>query len=188
MLDLILNKKSAAVKISVKGALTVFCIALAVALPQITHALGGAQAGVKYMPMYAPALLAGCFLGWQYGLLVGALSPVVSFGITQLALGSAMPAAERLPYMALELAAYGVICGLFSKKIAKTPALAFPVVALAQVSGRAVYVVYNLIAGKSFTYLFNSIVSGLPGLYIQLLAVPAIVMLLGAVIKRADRS
>ena len=184
MLNSVLSKFSLSVRLSIKGAVAFFCVVLSVALPQIAHAAGGVQAGAIYMPIYAPALLAGCLLGWQWGLGVGLIAPVVSFGFTSVALGSAMPNLTRLPYTMLEDGAYGLICGLFSKKIEKNVYLAFPVVLLAQVSGRAIYVIYNLIAGKTFAYLWSSVQTGLTGLYIQLIAVPLIVIALFFALRR----
>lgn len=178
MLNAVLKKYSPAARISIKGAISLLCITLAVALPQIAHAAGGAQAGAVWMPMYAPALLAGCLLGWQWGLGVGLLSPIVSMGFTYWALGSAMPAAERLPYMVAEIGLNGLICGLFASRIEKNAYVAFPAVALAQVAGRGVYVVWNLIAGKSFSYLISSVQTGLCGMFVQLIAVPLIAVIL----------
>ena len=136
MLDVALNKRSLAVKITVKTTISVLLIALAFVLPQVTHAIGGVAAGSAYMPMYLPALLAGIILGWQWGLAVGVLSPLTSYLFTSLAFGSAMPNLTRLPYMILEIGAYGLISGLFKKRVQNTPALAFPVVLSAQVTGR----------------------------------------------------
>ena len=133
MLNAVLSKYKLPVRLSIKGAIAVFCVVLSVALPQIAHAAGGVTASSVYMPMYAPALLAGCLLGWQWGLGVGLIAPVISFGFTSVALGSAMPNTARLPYMMLETGVYGLVCGLFAKKIEKNVWLAFPVVLLAQV-------------------------------------------------------
>ena len=188
MLDLVLKERSLSVRLTVKGALAVLFIVLAVALPQITHAIGGAAAGSLYMPMYMPALLAGCMLGWKWGLGVGLLSPVVSFGFTTLAMGSAMPGLTRLPYMTLEIGAYGLISGLFSKKVQKTPVLAFPVVLSAQVAGRAIYIIYNLCAGRGFAELWNSVAGSMLGLYLQAVIVPLCVIGLYLVIRREQKS
>ena len=183
MLDAVLRRYKVSVRISVKSAVSLLLIVLAVALPQLGHFFGKEFSAV-YMPMYAPALLAGCLLGYGWGLAVGVLSPVVSFGFSTLFWSSVMPTASCLPYMILELALYGVICGLFAKKIQKNAFIAFPVVALAQVSGRAVYVVSNLIAGRAFSELMASVQTGMVGLYIQLVAVPLIVILLAKLIRR----
>ena len=184
MLDLVLKKRSIAFRISVKGSIAFLLVALAVALPQIVHAASGASAASVWMPMYAPALLAGCLLGWQWGLGVGIASPLVSFGFTTLALGTGMPRAAGLPYYVLELAAYGLISGLFAKKIQKNVWLAFPAVIAAQVSGRVVYLIYNLIAGRSFLSLWSNIQTGLTGLYLQAILVPLAVIVLAFALKR----
>ncbi len=184
MLNAVLAKQKLAVRLSVKGAISVAMVILSVGLPQIAHIIGGASAGAAWMPMYLPALLAGCLLGWQWGLGVGIIAPIVSFGFTTLALGSAMPALERLPYMTLELAAFGAVTGLFAKKIEKNSLFAFPAVLLAQLAGRTVYAVYNLIAGASFAHVWASVQTSLTGLYVQALLVPAIVIALAAILKR----
>lgn len=188
MLDLVLKKQRLLVKLSVKATISVLLVVMAVGLPQIAHAIGGVQAGSVWMPMYMPALLAGILLGWQWGLGVGILSPVVSFGFTTLALGSAMPNLTRLPYMILEIGAYGLISGLFSKRVQNNPILSFPVVLGAQVSGRAIYLIYNLIAGRDFASLWAGIQTGMVGLYLQAIIVPAIAIVLCLVLKHEQES
>lgn len=184
MLDLVLAKRSFAFRISVKCSISVLLVVLAVALPQMVHAIGGTAAASVWMPMYAPALLAGCLLGWQWGLGVGIMSPVISFGFTTLALGTGMPRAAGLPYYILELALYGLISGLFAKKIQKNVWLSFPAVILAQVSGRAIYIIYNLIAGRDFLSLWSNVQTGLTGLYLQAILVPLLVILLAYALRR----
>ena len=183
MLDGVLRRYKWGIRISVKSAVSVLLVVLAVALPQLGHFFGKEFSSI-YMPMYAPALLAGCLLGYGWGLGVGILSPVASFGFSSLFLSSVMPTASRLPYMILELGLYGVICGLFAKKIEKNALIAFPVVALAQVSGRAIYVIYNLIAGRAFSELWASVQTGAVGLYLQLILVPLIVIALARLIRK----
>ncbi len=187
MIDAVLKKLSAPARLTVKGAVAIVLAALAVGLPQIVHIIGGAQAGSVWMPMYLPVVLAGCLLGWHWGLLVGVLSPIVSFGITSLAAASAMPALERLPYMTLELAAFGAVSGAFVPLMKKNVCAAFPAVLAAQVAGRSAYVVYNLIAGRSFASLIASAQTGLVGLYLQLIIVPLVVVGVYAISRRADR-
>lgn len=192
MVDAVLKNRSVAVRITVKSIICAAMIVLSVALPQVAHIIGnavggaaeGAAAGSVWMPMYAPALLAGCLLGWQWGAIVGAIAPVASFGFTSLALGAAMPTLARLPYMTIELVAFGVVAGLFAKLIRKNALFAFPAVISAQVAGRVLYVVYNLIAGQNIAYLWESIKTSLPGLYVQAALVPIIVIVLAAVLKK----
>lgn len=188
MLDLALGRKRPAVKITVKATIAVLLAVMAVALPQLTHLAGGANVGAIYMPMYMPALLAGILLGWQWGLGVGIASPVISYGFTSLALGAAMPALARLPYMTAELAIFGAVAGLFSKRAQRSPLISFPAVLLAQTAGRSFYVIYNLIAGKTIGYLWSSVVASMTGLWLQALIVPALAILLFAVLKHEQKS
>ncbi len=183
MLSSVLKKLSASARFAVEGAIAALCVILSVALPQLAHALGGASAGAIWMPMYLAPTLAGCLLGWRWGLMVGALSPIASYAFTTLTLGAAMPALTRVPYMTAELAAFGAISGAFKKPIAKNALFAFPATLCAQIGGRAIYVIYSLIAGGSFSSIVTSIKTGLAGLGIQLLLVPLAVIVIAALIK-----
>lgn len=183
MINAILKNKSMPVRITVKSIIAVFLAAMAAVLPQIAHFFGGSAAGAVYLPMYAPALIAGCMLGWQWGLGVGALSPVVSFAFTSAFAQTAMPAAARLPYMIAELAVFGLVSGLFAKKIEKNALFAFPAVICAQIAGRFVYFAAATAFGQSPSAVWATIESGLAGLYIQAAVVPVIVLLLSLAVK-----
>lgn len=175
------------VKIAVKTLISAGVIALAVILPQIVHLFAGAQGGVQWLPMYLPVLLGGCLLGWRWGLGVGLLSPLVSFAFTSLA-GNAMPAAARLSYMMAELAAFAVVSGLFSEKIARNGWMAFPAVLLAQVSGRlfflALAAAFQGVSSLSAAVVWSQIQAGLLGLVLQAVVVPFLVMGLRALMNR----
>lgn len=184
----LIKTKSLPIKITFKSVLSLLFVALAVVLPQLTHAIGGAAAGSAYMPMYLPALLAGIILGPFWGLAVGALSPIASYGFTILAFGEAMPILSRVSYMTGEIAIYGLVTGLFAKKVYAKPLLAFPAVLLAQFSGRAFYLIYNLIAGRDFISLWTGILNGFIGLWLQAIIVPALTILLCKVIKDEQKT
>ena len=192
MLETALERKNIkfGVKITVKALISAGVIALAVILPQLVHLFSGAAGGAKWLPMYLPVLIGGCLLGWRWGVGVGVLSPVVSFLITSMT-GNAMPAASRLPYMIAELAVFAVVSGVFSKKIAENLWLAFPAVLLAQVSGRAVFLIaaaiFQSIAPLSAAAVWSQIQTGLLGLVLQAVLVPFIVMGLGVLLGRDAR-
>ena len=113
------------IRITVKSLVSAGIVALAVLLPQLVHLAFGQAGGVQWLPMYLPVLLGGCLLGTWWGLGVGVAAPLVSFAITS-AMGNAMPAASRLPFMVAELAVFAAVSGLFSKKIAANGWMAFP--------------------------------------------------------------
>ena len=181
MIEQVLSRHSAAlrVKITVKTLISLGIVALAVILPQLIHLALGAPGGVQWLPMYLPILLGGCLLGWEWGLGVGILSPIVSFAITAL-IGNPMPAAARLPYMIVELAVFGAVSGLFSRKIAQNGWMAFPAVLLAQVAGRltflAIAAIFQSVSSLSAGVVWSQIQTGLLGMVLQAVLVPFIVM------------
>lgn len=189
MLENVLVRKNLSIKmkVTVKGLVSVGIVALAVILPQLLHLVAGQSGGVQWLPMYLPVLLGGCILGWAWGLGIGIASPVVSFLIT-LALGNPMPAAARLPFMIAELAVFAMVSGLFSKKIATNGWLAFPAVLLAQVSGRAVFMLLVLVfqSVTPFTpaLIWSQIQTGLLGMVVQAVIVPFIIMGLNVLLNK----
>ncbi|MFR1982667.1 MAG: hypothetical protein ACLS4Z_02285 [Christensenellaceae bacterium] len=188
MLETALERKNIkfGVKITVKALISAGVIALAVILPQLVHLFSGAAGGAMaaHVP---PRTYRRLFAGLALGLGVGVLSPVVSFLITSMT-GNAMPAASRLPYLIAELAVFAVVSGVFSKKISENLWLAFPAVLLAQVSGRAVFLmvaaIFQSIAPLSAAAVWSQIQTGLLGLVLQAVLVPFIVMGLGVLLGR----
>ena len=189
MLENILVKKNCSlkVKITVKSLVSAGLVALAVILPQLVHLALGAPGGVQWLPMYLPVLIGGCLLGTYWGLGIGIASPLVSFLIT-LALGNPMPVAARLPFMMAELAVFASVSGLFTKKISENAWLAFPAVLLAQVAGRATFmllaVIFQSVTPFTPAVIWGQIKTGLLGMTVQAVLVPFIVMGLKKLLDR----
>ncbi len=193
MVESILVKKNCSVKIkiTVKSLISVGLVALAVALPQLVHLALGSAGGVQWLPMYLPVLIGGCILGIGWGVGIGLAAPIVSFLIT-LGTGNPMPAAARLPFMMAELAVFAVVSGLFAKKINVNAWLAFPAVLLAQVSGRAVFmllaVVFQSVTPFSPALIWSQIQAGLLGMVLQAVVVPFAVMGLKLLLNRDSKN
>lgn len=189
MLENVLEKRmtSLKAKISVKSAVSAALIVLAVVLPQIAHLAVGASAGMTLLPMYLPVLMGGLLLGTKWGLIVGILSPVASFCITSLA-GAAMPAASRLPFMMAELAVFAAVSGLFGSKISEKPLLAFVGVILAQVCGRAFFLLcvyaFRGLSPLTAAAVWGQIKTGFTGLAIQAVAVPVIAIVISKLLNK----
>lgn len=187
MIENVLKRKNITLKakITVKMLISALIIALAVAFPQLIHLVAGASGGVKWLPMYLPVLLGGCLLGPWWGLGVGIASPLVSFAVTS-AFGNAMPAAARLPFMMAELAVFATVAGVFSDKIMKNAWIAFPAVLIAQVSGRAFFLItvalFQRITSLSPAVVWSQIQTGFAAIIAQALIVPFIVMGLRALL------
>ena len=160
-------------------------VAAAVLLPQVFHMLGAASGlgtlpGEVFLPMHLPILLVGLLAGPWAGVAAGACGPLVSFALT------GMPGAAMLPFMVIELVAYGLFTGLL--RFAKMPTLAK--VAVAQAAGRVVRAAAILVAvlgfsasGISVSTIWMSISTGLPGLALQWALIPLIV----SRVERRDR-
>lgn len=189
MLENVLARRNVSfkIRITVKSLVSAGIVALAVLLPQLVHLAFGQAGGVQWLPMYLPVLLGGCLLGTWWGLGVGVAAPLVSFAITS-AIGNAMPAASRLPFMVAELAVFAAVSGLFSKKIAANGWMAFPAVLLAAVSGRTVFLLLVLlfqgVAPFSPALVWAQIQTGFIGLILQAVVVPFVVMGLKVLLDR----
>lgn len=174
--------------ITVKALISAGIVALAVLLPQLAHLALGEQAGMRFLPMYLPVLLGGCLLGWQWGLGIGLLSPLVSYLITSAA-GAPMPALARMPFMMAELAVFAVICGVFSDKIAKNGLMAFPAVLLAQLGGRSVFLLsaaaFSGVSSLNAAMVWSQIQTGFAGLLIQAVLAPVIIIGLKAFMDKS---
>lgn len=174
--------------ITVKALISAGIVALAVLLPQLAHLALGEQAGMRFLPMYLPVLLGGCLLGWQWGLGIGLLSPLVSYLITAAA-GSPMPALARMPFMMAELAVFAVVCGVFSDKIAKNGLMAFPAVLLAQLGGRSVFLLsaaaFSGVSPLNAAMVWGQIQTGFAGLLIQAVLAPVIIIGLKALTDKS---
>lgn len=148
----------------------------AVALPQIFHLLGaaaglGTALGETFLPMHLPILLVGFLAGPYAGAVSGFLAPLASFAL------SGMPGIVMLPFMMLELCAYGLFAGLLREK-------RMPVIVkllLAQSLGRLVRAAAILAAVYGFGYqkisvsvIWTSIRTGLFGLVLQWTFIPLI--------------
>lgn len=151
----------------------------AVALPVVFHAIGaltgtGSAMGETFLPMHLGVLAAGLLAGPCAGAIVGVLSPVASMLLT------GMPAVTVLPFMTVELAGYGLAGGL----LAKTQLPEIGKLLLAQLTGRAVRAVAVLVAAYGFgspvavSSIWTTVITGLPGLALQWLALPLLVTFL----------
>lgn len=147
----------------------------AIILPQVFHMVG--WVGPTFLPMHIPVILAGVILGKKYGLITGITAPLLSTLIT------GMPVVfPMLPIMILELGAYGFIAGVLFKKDSIPM-----VVALlgTMIVGRIAYALgfYGILL-FSGTELASSIaplsaiVTGIPGIIIQILVIPMVVKML----------
>ena len=139
------------------------------------------QIGKMLLPMHIPVLLCGFLCGWQYGLIVGFVLPPMRsmlFGMPLM-----FPSAVC---MAFELAAYGAVAGvLYGRARRQNIVTAYGCLLTAMVCGRIAAAIAKIfclgIGTDGFTwqaFYASSFLNAIPGIILQLVVVPAIVVAL----------
>jgi len=146
-------------------------VALDVSVPWICHIIHP-LAGSMFLPMFFFVLLAGILFGWRAGILVGLLTPLISYGI------SGMPLPQVLPRIITEAAFYGLAAGILRGHF-KFGVLTSIIGAIA-VGRLAALAELTLILGGSHSVIlaWQTVKLGWPGIALQLLLLPLILLLL----------
>lgn len=158
--------------------LAALMVALCVVLPVAFHSVP--DGGSIFLPMHIPVLICGMICGWPYGFICGLLGPLLSCLLTS------MPPLAYLPAMMVECGVYGLVTGLLLRFVRTGRLYADLYIALvaAMIAGRVVSGVAKALIfspGITMTYWITaSFVTALPGIVIQLVAVP---MLVGMLMK-----
>jgi uncharacterized membrane protein len=139
----------------------VVLISTAVILPHVAHVAGAPIFWL--LPMHWPVILAALVYGPAAGLVVGVLSPTVSF------MTSGMPPMPSLAVMTVELGLYGLLTGLLRTRLRWNAILA---VAVALLAGRIVAMVIGLALGRPFVSLASVYAQGLLCGVLQLVTLP----------------
>lgn len=154
-------------------------LALALVLPFLTGQIK--EIGNMLLPMHFPVMLCGLICGWQYGLIVGAIAPIMR------SLLFSMPV--MYPHainMAFELATYGFVIGfLFSKSKWNCMKSLYRSLIASMIIGRIVKGIVQVIllglGGSKFTismFISGAFLEAIPGIILQLVLIPAIMLLL----------
>ncbi len=153
-------------------------LALCLLLPFLTGQIP--QIGQALSPMHIPVLLAGFLCGPWWAMAVGFIAPLLRHGLFF------MPPLLTAIAMSFELAAYGLISGLLYRLLPIRRSLRiYGALIPAMLAGRAVWgVVMALISGASGSvfgwaaFLAGAFTGALPGIALQLLLIPVLVLAL----------
>lgn len=161
-----------------KLTVSALCLAFAYVLPFLTGQVP--EIGSMLLPMHIPVLLCGFLCGWKWGLCVGFIAPV----FRSVTLGKPLLFPMAL-CMAFELAAYGFICGLAYRLLPKKRLYIYASLLASMVVGRVIWGIAMLICvgatGGAFTFgafISGAIIEAIPGIIIQIVLVPILVMVL----------
>ena len=158
--------------------LSALFLALAFVMPFLTGQIP--EIGAMLCPMHIPVLLCGFLCGWPWGLTVGFIAPL----LRSLTLGMP-PMFPTALCMAFELAAYGAFAGLLYRLLPRKKWCIYAALLGAMLLGRlvwggAMYVCMG-IQGSAFAFsafLAGAITNAIPGIIVQIILVPILVMLL----------
>jgi len=153
-------------------------LALAYVMPFLTGQIP--EIGSMLCPLHIPVLLCGFICGWPWGLAVGFIAPL--FRSLTLGMPPMFPTAIC---MAFELAAYGGITGFMHRRLPRKKTCIYVSLLTAMIIGRvvwgaAMYVCMG-INGSSFTFaafLAGAFVNAIPGIIVQIVLIPILVMIL----------
>lgn len=160
-------------------ALAAMFLALGLVLPFFTGQIP--QIGSMLLPMHIPVFLCGLVCGWQYGLGVGFLTPLLRSAV----FGMPVMYPTALA-MAFELAVYGGVIGVLYQSFRKKNTVSVYVsLLIAMVCGRVVWgVVQTILLGVNaqvFTlqaFLAAAFFKAIPGIVLQLILIPTIMLIL----------
>lgn len=160
-----------------RSILTAACIALCVVLPMAFHAIP--NAGSILSPMHIPVLLCGLLCGGAYGLLCGLAGPLLSSLLTS------MPPMAYLPPMMVELAVYGLVAGILMNYIRTNKLMVdvylslIPAMLIGRIiAGAAKALIFAPGAFTMAAWISSYFVTALPGIILQLVLVPAVLIAL----------
>ena len=161
-----------------KMVLSALFLALAFVLPFLTGQIP--EIGSMLCPMHIPVLLCGFLCGWPWGLAVGFIAPL----LRSLTLGMP-PMFPTALCMAFELAAYGAFAGLLYRLLPRNKSSVYVALVGSMILGRivwgsAMYVCMG-IQGSPFgfpAFLAGAVTNAIPGIIVQIILVPILVILL----------
>jgi len=147
-------------------------LSIGILFPIIFHFFG--IAGPIFLPMHIPVFIGGVLLVPELAILVGFLTPLLSSLLT------GMPILFPIAIiMMFELASYGFIVSKLTRKYKLN---IFITIIIAMFAGRviaaiSVYVLVLMFNIKldPMIYIKGAIVTGLPGIFIQLLIIPILI-------------
>jgi hypothetical protein len=154
-------------------------IAIGVLLPMIFHTFN--LLGKIFLPMHIPVLVAGYFLSPLLALVVGVVVPLLSSVLTGMPILFPMAV-----IMMFELGAYGACIAIFRQKFKSVYwVLIGSMVVGRLVAGLVVFVLANGfgVGLNPIIFVKGAVVTGFPGIVVQLIIVPIIIRSIKSVLK-----
>lgn len=154
-------------------------LAIGLLLPFLTGQIK--QFGNMLLPMHIPVILCGLICGWQYGLGVGFVLPLLRYAMFGMPI--LFPTGVA---MSFELATYGFVVGiLYAHSRWKCVVALYRCMIIAMLLGRVVWGVVQIfllgLGENGFTlnmFITSAFLNAIPGIILQLILIPAIMIAL----------
>lgn len=175
-----MRKQSRGIK---KLVLSAMFMAIGLVLPFITGQIQ--QIGNMLLPMHIPVLFCGLICGWQYGVVVGFVLPLLRY-----VLFGMPPIFPTGVSMSFELAVYGAVIGLNMQQLGKRNTTdsgknyvrnLYLALIGAMLAGRIVWGIVRFILARAtmqpFTmemFMAGAFLTAIPGIIVQLILIPGI--------------
>ena len=160
--------------------LTSLFIACGLLLPLAFHTFG--MGGRTFLPMHIPVFMGGLLLGWLPGLIIGALTPLLSCLLTGMP-----PLIPSLPMMIVELALFGLVAGFMYHEKHQNIYLSLVSAMIAGRLGAAfVLMLFSDMLGihlHPLTYVAATFMTGIAGVIFQLVFIPILVKRLEKIVS-----
>ncbi|MBQ8758233.1 MAG: ECF transporter S component [Clostridia bacterium] len=154
-------------------------LALAMILPFFTGQIP--EIGAMLCPMHIPVILCGFVCSWKWGLAVGFTAPILRSVI----MNGMPPMFPTAVCMAFELAVYGLVSGIMYRILPKKKLYIYVSLIAAMLAGRIVWgiAMFTCMGIKGSAFGFGAFMAGaftnaLPGIIVQLVLIPVVVMML----------
>ena len=162
-----------------KMVLSALFLALAYVMPFLTGQIP--EIGSMLCPMHIPVLLCGFLCGGPWGLAVGFIAPLFRSFLT----GGFPPFFPTAVCMAFELATYGAAAGFLHRMLPRKKAYIYITLLAAMMIGRVIWGIAMIVCmgihGGAFTlgaFLAGAFTNAIPGIILQIVAIPILVMAL----------
>lgn len=153
-------------------------LALCMVLPFLTGQIP--EIGSMLLPMHLPVLIAGFVCGAPYAAAIGFVAPFLRF-----ALFGMPPVFPTGASMAIEMAVYGFVCGALFNALSRKNASIYASLILSMIAGRIAWGVaqyfFLMMNGSAMTvkaFWAGAVLNAWPGIVLQIVLVPVIVMAL----------
>lgn len=154
-------------------------LALALLLPFLTGQIP--IIAKMFSPIHIPVLICGMLCGPIFGFAVGLIAAPLRFILF------GMPQMPNVLYMTTELAAYGLLAGIFHMILPKKKICLYITLILSMIGGRIVYAItficINLSGAKTveallFPVISATVLNAWPGIILQIAIIPTSLMVL----------